>query len=333
MTNIDEVLAKLNPKTAALFRRASEIEMEMLPTPSLGINIALGGGLRYGQIHMLWGNRSGSKSSFCLALAANAQKEGKSVAWIDSEKNFDPEWARRQGANPDEIIVSQVASIAEMADASVELIRGGVDLLVVDSISALLPQSYFDNGEIKNLENTGQIGTFSKNIGAALNMMNSVNLGNTCVVLISQVRNNIGSYGASKTWMGGEAVGFLTSTIIKMWSNPNEKEAIMGKVHNGDLIINQPIGRPCTWTLNKARGKGMNMTNDYDFYFAGEDVGVDVVGEILDFALEYGLATRAGAWFYIGDEKFQGRPKAVEFLKENPTIADELYTKIMAAAG
>jgi recombination protein RecA len=326
--NIDELVGKLNPKTAALFRRASEVENRLLETPSLGLNRAIGG-VGYGRQTTIWGNRSGGKTLFCLGLAANAQKKSEGVGWIDAEKNWDKEWAARHGVNTDEVYHSPITSIADMADAGHDLIKAGIELLIVDSISALLPQSYFVEGEMKALADTGQIGTFSKNMGQAVNMFNRVNT-DTAVVLISQVRNQIGSYGASLAPMGGKAVEHMNSLQLKLWSNPSDKEAIKGNVTEGDYIVNKPIGRKVTWTVEKNRGPGMNTTGEYDLYFAGEFVGIDLGAEIIDAGIEMGIVKKGGAWYTIGDDKFQGKDKAVQFLRENMDVQERIYGDILA---
>lgn len=331
MTNIEQILSRLNPKTAEAFRIASQVENHLLPTPSLGLNIAIKG-LGYGRQTTLWGNRSGGKTMFCLMAAAQAQKEGKSVAWIDAEKNFDKSWARRLGVDTDEMIISKITSIADMADAGYDLMKEGIDVLVVDSVSALLPQSFFeDKGEMKPLANTGQIGTFSKNLGTALNMFNRVNE-HTALILISQVRTNITQTGGVPIPMGGIALQHMNSTQIKLWANPNIKEAIKGEVTNGDLVFERPVGRKTIWTVEKNRGPGMNMTGEYDLYFAGDFVGIDVVGEILDYGVEVGAVRKGGAWLYIGEEKFQGRPAAVKYLRQNTDIKEKIYQEILEKA-
>ena len=140
MTDIDEFLAKLNPKTAASFRKASSIELELLKTPSLGVNMAIGG-LGYGRFNTLYGNKGAGKTMFATQCVAEAQKDGKLAAWIDVEKQFSPEWAARLGADPHQMLVDNTTiSIAGMANKAVELILGGVDVLVIDSISQLLPR-------------------------------------------------------------------------------------------------------------------------------------------------------------------------------------------------
>jgi len=330
MTNIDEILARLNPKTAESFRKASELETEYLMTPSLGINMATGG-LRYGAIHTLWGSRSSGKSMFCLGLAREAQKNGKTVAWVDAEKNFDKVWAGRHGVDTDNMIISHTASMANTANDSVDLVKNGIDLLVIDSMSVLLPQSYFDDGEMKDLERTGQIGTFAKNFASMMNMLNNLNK-HTCIVVISQVRNKFHQYGASKSLMGGEAAEFMNSTIIKMWAPLTDKDTIKGQITNGDLILERPVGRPVTWTIDKARGPGMGQTGTYDMYFAGDNVGIDLTGEVVDFGVEFGVVKKGGAWYTVGDQRFQGRAKVVDYLKENNEIQEQLYHEILKKA-
>lgn len=329
MINIDDFLARLNPKIAAGFMKASETHNHLLKTPSLGVNRAIGG-FGYGRQSLLWGNRSGGKTAFLLQTAAIAQKDDKMVAWIDAEKNFDQAWAARLGVDPDQMAISSVTSIADAADATHDVIKAGADVVVVDSISSLLPQSYFDDdGEMKNLAKTGQIGTFSKNIGSYCNMVNNINK-DTAFILISQVRNAIGSYGASKTYMGGMSVEHMNSTVLKLWSNPSEKESIKQDVTEGNFIFKRPVGRSVTWTVDKNRGPGMNYSGDYDLYFNGTFVGIDLAGEIIDASVEFGLIKRGGAgWYTIGDTKLQGRPAASKYLRDNPDVQERLYGEII----
>lgn len=333
MTTIDEVLARLNPKTAQSFRIASEIEVEYLPTPSLGINMSIGG-LRYGGFTILYGNRGSGKTLFALECVKKAQESGKTVAWLDVEKNFTPQWARRLGVDPDKMIVdNKTISIAGMADKGVDMITAGIDVLVIDSISALLPQSYFEDPkdgkeEIKGLALTGQIGTFSKNMGQAINMLNAVNE-KTAIIMISQVRNSIGSYGASISFMGGKATEHAASTVLKLWRTPSE--VIEDEVHVGDgLLLKQPVGAPVTWTVEKNRGPGMQASNAYAIRNVGDNVGIDVTDEIVTYGVERGIIKKGGAWFTIGDEKFQGKHNVIKYLRSNPDIEEKIYGEILA---
>lgn len=340
MTTIEEMLARLNPKTAESFRKASEITVELLPTPSLGINMSIKG-LRYGGFTTLWGNRGCGKTTFALQAVAEAQKQGKMAAWIDVEKNFTPAYARKLGADPDKMLVdNRTISIADATDKCKDLLLSGFDVIVIDSISQLLPQSYFEDPkdekklkagtmkEIKGLSQTGQIGTFAKNIGQMLNILNGVNE-NACIILISQVRNNIGSYGASKTFMGGEAMQHASSTVIKLWRTPSE--TITQEVHVGDgLLLNRVVAAPVTWTIDKNRGPGMHASNSYDLYFGGDDIGIDLTSEIATYGVEYGVIKKGGAWFTLGDEKLNGKPALIQYLKDNPDIQEKVYGEILA---
>lgn len=336
MTDIEDILARLNPKTAQSFRKASEITQEILPTPSLGINMAIEG-IGYGKFTTLWGNRACGKTMFALQCVAEAQKEGKTAAWIDVEKNFNPAWAARLGADPDQILVdNQTISVAGMADKGVKMLQAGIDVLVIDSISQLLPQSYFEdakdlkegeNGELKALKDTGQIGTFSKNVGQAINMLNAVNE-KTAIIVVSQVRNQIGTYGASLSFMGGKALEHASSTIIKFWRAPSG--VIMDDVHVGDgLLLKRPVGGKVTWTVQKNRGPGMDATNDYKIYTAGDFVGIDLADEVVTFGTEYGIIKKGGAWYTIGDDKFQGDKNAATYLRENPDVLKSVYSQIL----
>lgn len=330
MTDMDKILAKLNPKVAQSFVLASQIEHELLPTPSLGLNMAIEG-IGYGRFTTLYGNRGSGKTMFALQCVAEAQKERKSVAWIDVEKNFRPSWARRLGVDPDKMHVSkQIISIADMADQSRELIKAGIDVLVVDSISQLMPQSFFeDDVEIKDLAKTGQIGTFSKNMGQAINIMNGVNE-HTAIILVSQVRNKIGSYGGGIQFMGGLALEHASSTTLKFWRTPSD--VIKEKVKIGDnLLLERPVGAPVTWTVEKNRGPGMGMSNTYDIYTAGDHIGIDLVGEIVTYGIEYGIIKKGGAWLTLGDIKLQGKPAMIDYLRENPDIAEKVYGEILNA--
>jgi recombination protein RecA len=291
-------------------------------------------GLGYGRFTTLYGNRGCGKTMFALQCIAEAQKNGKTAAWLDVEKNFNPSWARRLGVNPDEMLVdNKTISIAGMADKGVEMIQAGVDVLVIDSISQLLPQSFFEDPkdgkeELKGLKDTGQIGTFSKNIGQAINMLNSVNE-NTAIILISQVRNQIGSYGASIGFMGGKALEHANSTTLKFWRTPSD--VIERDVHVGDgLLLKRPVGAKVTWTVEKNRGPGMGMSNDYDIYTGGDFVGIDLASEVVTFGVEYGIIKKGGSWYTIGEQKFQGDKNAANHLRENPDILEKIYGEILA---
>lgn len=332
MTQVaEEILAKLDPKTRARVQLATEVDAQKQQTPSIGLNLALKGGLGYGRQILVWGNKSAGKSSFCLQMIAQAQKEGKVCAWIDSEASYSATWAQRLGVDSDALIYSSAKTINDMVDVGVQLMEAGVDILVVDSISALLPAIYFekDGEELKNLQDTKQIGAEAKDMTHAVKMLNYANK-NTLLVLISQQRNQFGSMHASHIPTGGMAVKFFSSTIVKLWSSEAEANAIKAGVLVGDKIIDQKVGRPVNWIVDYNKLGPPNLSGQYDFYYQGEMVGVDQVGETLDVAEMMGIIQRGGSWYTIGEERLQGRAKAVEYLRENPNTVKELKEKIYA---
>jgi len=207
--SIDDALAKLDPKIRKRISNGEAVKIEKQPTPSPGLNKALGGGLPYGRQVLVWGSKSSAKSSMCLQTIAMAQKEGKLCAWIDAEMSYDQEWAEKLGVNPSELIYSQARTINEMVDVSVQLMEAGVDVIVVDSITSLLPAIYFekDSDELKQLENTKQIGAESRDFSNAWKMINYANnkVKPTLFILISQARNNINAMYTSQQPTGGQS--------------------------------------------------------------------------------------------------------------------------------
>jgi recombination protein RecA len=328
---LDDILAKLDPKTRARVQSAQNVKVERQPTPSIGLNLALRGGLGYGRQVMVWGNKSAGKSSFCLQMIAVAQKEGKTCAWIDAEDSYDQEWAELLGVDSASLIHSKVKTINDMVDVSTKLMDAGVDIIVVDSISALLPAIYFekDGNELKDLQDTKQIGAEAKDMTHAVKMLNYANK-NTLLVLISQQRNQFGSMHASHIPTGGMAVKFFSSTVIKLWSSEAEANAIKAGVKVGDKIIEQRVGRPVNWIIDYNKLGPPNLSGQYDFYYQGDTLGIDAVGETLDVAEMCGIVEKGGAWYTVNKERFQGRAKAVQYLRDNPEVVLKLQEEIRA---
>ena len=329
--SLEDIMAKLDPKTRARVQSAQNVQVHKQLTPSIGLNVALKGGLGYGRQVLVWGNKSAGKSSFCLQMIAIAQQEGKTCAWIDAEASYDQSWAEQLGVDSSSLIYSQAKTVNDMVDVGVKLMEAGVDVIVVDSISALLPGIYFekDGNEMKDLQDTKQIGAEAKDMTHAVKMLNYANK-NTLLVLISQQRNQFGSMHASHIPTGGMAVKFFSSTVIKLWSSEAEANAIKAGVAVGDKIIEQRVGRPVNWIIDYNKLGPPNLSGQYDFYYQGDSLGVDRIGETLDVAEMYGLIEKGGAWYTINKERFQGRAKAVAYLRENPEVAGALIEEINA---
>jgi recombination protein RecA len=325
----EEILAKLDPKTRQRIQLATEIDVQRQPTPSIGLNQALNGGLGYGRQVLVWGNKSSGKSSFCLQVIALAQKTGRTCAWIDSESSYSAEWASKLGVDSSNVIYSPAKTVNDMVDVGTGLMKAGVDIIVVDSISALLPAIYFDKDgdDLKQLQDTKQIGAEAKDMTHAVKMLNYAN-DNTLLILISQQRNQFGSMHASHIPTGGMAVKFFSSTVVKLWSSEAEANQIKDDIQVGDKFIQQKVGRPVNWIIDYNKLGPPNLSGHYDFYYQGSRVGIDRVAEILDVAEMMGRVDRGGAWYTILGERLQGRAKAVQYLRENPEVVDTLESMI-----
>jgi recombination protein RecA len=213
-----------------------------------------------------------------------------------------------------------------MVDVGTNLMNAGVDIIVVDSISALLPAIYFDKDgdELKQLQDTKQIGAEAKDMTHAVKMLNYAN-DNTLLVLISQQRNQFGSMHASHIPTGGMAVKFFSSTVIKLWSSEAEANQIKDDIQVGDKLIQQKVGRPVNWIIDYNKLGPPNLSGHY---YQGSHVGIDRVAEVLDVAEMMGKVERGGAWYTVLGERIQGRAKAVQYLRDNPQAVDTLESMI-----
>jgi recombination protein RecA len=335
VVNVEDVLAQLNPKLRKSILVGDAVpKTEYAATPSFGLNRALNGGLPYGRQVLIWGSKSSAKSSLCLQTIALAQKEGKVCAWIDGEMSYDKDWAEKLGVDTSKLIVSQARTINEMVDVGVNLMEAGVDLIVVDSITSLLPAIYFekDSDELKQLENTKQIGAESRDFSNAWKMLNYANnkVKPTLLILISQSRNNINAMYTSQQPTGGQATKFYSSTVVKLFSSESENQAIKGKIAIGDKLIEEKIGRKVRWELQFSKTSPAFQGGEYDFYFRGDGVGVDSIGDLVDTAELMGIVSRTGAWYNLEDgTKVQGREAFVNRVKEDLNLQDSIRSKVM----
>ena len=332
--SIEDVLAQLNPKLRKSILVGDEVpKTEYAATPSHGLNRALNGGLPYGRQVLIWGSKSSAKSSLCLQTIALAQKEGKVCAWIDAEMSYDKSWAEKLGVDTSKLIVSQARTINEMVDVGVNLMEAGVDLIVVDSITSLLPAIYFekDSDELKQLENTKQIGAESRDFSNVWKMINYANnkVKPTLFILISQSRNNINAMYTSQQPTGGQATKFYSSTVVKLFSSESDNQALKGKIYVGDKAIEEKIGRKVRWELQFSKTSAAFQSGEYDFYFRGDTLGIDSVADLVDTAESLGIVERTGAWYVLPDgSKVQGRDGFVNRVREDLDLQEMIKTKI-----
>jgi recombination protein RecA len=331
--SIEEALAQLDPRIRKGVGNGVGISITTQPTPSVGLNRALNGGLPYGRQVLVWGSKSSAKSSLCLQTIAEAQKDGKLCAWIDAEMSYSEEWAVKLGVDPEKLIYSQARTINEMVDVGVALMEAGVDIVVVDSITSLLPAIYFEKGsdELKQLENTKQIGAESRDFSNAWKMINYANNKTkpTLFILISQSRNNINAMYTSQQPSGGQATKFYSSTVIKLFSSESDNQALKGKIQVGDKLIEEKIGRKIRWELQFSKTSPGFQSGEYDFYFRGDRLGIDSVGDLVDTAELAGIVNRTGAWYQLEDgSKIQGRDGFIERVREDIDLQNSLREKL-----
>ena len=330
---IEEALAKLDPKIRKSLSNGEGIFTETQATPSHGLNKALNGGLPYGRQVLIWGSKSSAKSSMCLQIIGMAQKEGKLCAWIDAEMSYSEDWAVKLGVDPEQLIYSQARTINEMVDVAVALMEAGVDLIVVDSITSLLPAIYFEKGteDLKQLENTKQIGAESRDFSNAWKMINYANnkVKPTLFILISQSRNNINAMYTSQQPSGGQATKFYSSTVIKLFSSESDNQAIKGKIPVGDKLIEEKVGRKIRWELQFSKTSAGFQSGEYDFYFRGDSIGLDEIADLVDTAELSGIVERTGAWYLLPDgSKVQGRDGFINKVREDEELRNSIKEKL-----
>lgn len=328
MTNLEDVLSKLSKTTRKRIQLANEVELTRLPLASLGLTEALGGGIGLGRQTLVWGSKSAGKTALILQSMAVWQTLGYVCALIDVEDTFDPAWAARLGIDTEKLIVSKVKSTDQLVEVCIDMINSGVDIICVDSITALVPLSWFEkNGELKGLDGTNQIGGQAVDLARALKLLNGANK-NTAIILISQTRNKINTYGASLEPTGGQSVAFYSTSSIKLYASKSDKEQKKQEIMQNGRLVEVPVAREVTFTVDYNKIGPPSQTGSYDFYYAGPEIGVDLVGETISLALSYNIIKQSGAWFKYDEMQWQGKPAAINYFRGNPDDLEDLKNRI-----
>ncbi len=289
-------------------------KVEVIPTGSLSLDLALGiGGLPRGRIVEIYGPESSGKTTVSLHVIAEAQKLGGEVAFIDAEHALDPIYAQKLGVDIDRLIVSQPDTGEQALEIAEALARSGaVDVIVVDSVAALVPQA-----EIAGVMGDSHVGLHARLMSQALRKLTSViHKSNTVAIFINQLREKVGvMYGNPEVTTGGRALKFYSSVRIDV----RRVEAIK----DGSSIVG-----------NRTRAKVVKNKLAPPFKEAEFDImfgeGISKEGNILDAAVEYGVIQKGGAWFsYDGQHIGQGRDKAKEYMRSNPDFTDMVYKMII----
>ncbi|MEI6985651.1 MAG: recombinase RecA [Rhodospirillaceae bacterium] len=298
--------------------REALVEIEVVSTGSLGLDIALGiGGLPRGRVVEIYGPESSGKTTLALHAIAQAQKNGGTCAFIDAEHALDPGYARKLGVNVDEVLISQPDAGEQALEIADTLVRSGaIDVLVVDSVAALVPRAELD-GEMGD----SHVGLHARLMSQALRKLTgSISRSKTTVIFINQIRLKIGvMFGSPETTTGGNALKFYASVRLDIRR--------IGAIKDRDAIV----GNQTRVKVVKNKMAPPFRVVEFDIMY-GE--GISKVGELLDLGVQAGVVEKSGAWLsYDGIRVGQGRENAKNFLRANPEMADAIEKKIRANAG
>ena len=328
MSNFDEFLLTLDPRIAKTFKTAKETDNELLPLASRGLTEDLNGGIGKGRMALVYGNTSAGKSALLMQSLGMWQEMGQVCIYADVEGTWDNAWAESLGVDTSKVILVQERSVSKIYNKVRPLLEAGADALIIDSISMILSDAFIDDdGHGKDLEKQIQMGAQSKAIARMTNALHYSNE-RTAIALISQTTTEIGQTYTKQVPTGGKKPMFASSQIIKLTSSNTDAKQIKGKVHVGNKIIEVPIGRKVDTVVEKNKLGPQGGASSYDFYYRGDYVGVDHIGEAIDEAVKFGVITKGGAWFNKGEMKFQGRDNVVTHYRSCPDDLDELVREV-----
>jgi recombination protein RecA len=290
------------------------IDVTVIPSGSLGVDIALGiGGYPRGRVIEIYGPESSGKTTLAIHAMAEAQKAGGIAAFIDAEHAFDRSYAEKLGVDVENLLISQPDNGEQALEIVDALIRSGaIDIIVIDSVAALTPKA-----EIEGEMGDSKLGLQARLMSQALRKLTAnINRTNTCCMFINQLREKIGvMFGSPETTTGGNALKFYSSVRIDIRKTQQIKEGeeILGTRTRVKIVKNK-LAPP----FKKA---------DFDIMY-GE--GISLTGEIVDLGVELEIIKKSGSWFSYGDTKLgQGRDAVKALLKDNPELIQELKDKIM----
>ena len=290
----------------------------VIPTGSVALDVALGvGGLPRGRVVEIYGPESSGKTTVALHAVANAQKAGGNAAFIDAEHALDPEYARKLGVDVDNPLVSQPDTGEQALEIADMLIRsGGLDIIVIDSVAALVPKAEID-GEMGD----SHVGLQARLMSQALRKITgALSATGTTAIFINQLREKIGVFfGSPETTTGGKALKFYASVRIDIRR--------IGALKDGD----QTVGNRTKVKVVKNKMAPPFKVAEFDILY-GE--GISREGGLLDLGVDTGVVRKSGAWYTYGtDQLGQGKENSRNFLKDNPQLAAEIEEKILAALG
>lgn len=292
----------------------SALNIDVIPSGSIKIDAALGiGGFPKGRIIEIFGPESSGKTTIALHAIASCQAKGGRAAFIDAEHAIDPVYAKNLGVNIEELLLSQPDSGEQGLEICEMLVRSGaIDLIVVDSVAALVPQAELD-GEMGD----AQVGLQARLMSKAMRKMSgAMNKGECTVIFINQLREKVGiSYGNPETTPGGRALKFYSSIRLDIRKSEATKVGadVVGNKVNVKVVKNKVAPPFKVATVDIVYGEGISY-----------------VAEVIDLAVDYDIIAKAGAWFsYNGEKLGQGKENAKAFLKENNALFKEIEAKVL----
>ncbi len=323
MKAIDLAMAQIEKQFGAgsimKLGEAHKIDVATIPTGSLSLDLALGGGLPQGRIIEIYGPESSGKTTLALHAVAEVQKSGGTAAFIDAEHALDPEYAGRIGINLNTLLISQPDTGEQALEIVETLVRSSaVDIVVVDSVAALVPRA-----EIEGDMGDAHVGLQARLMSQALRKLTGViSKSKTTVVFINQLRIKIGvMFGNPETTAGGQALKYYAS--VRMDIRGSEQ------IKDGDVSI----GKHVKVKIVKNKVAAPFKVAEFDIMF---NEGISTSGDMIDLAVKYGLVVKSGAWYAYKDEKIgQGREAAKQYLKDHPDLMktfDKEIRKMAAAA-
>jgi recombination protein RecA len=298
--------------------KRERVEIDTIPSGSLGLDIALGiGGLPRGRVVEIYGPESSGKTTLALHAIAEAQKRGGTCAFVDAEHALDPIYARKLGVNIDDLLISQPDAGEQALEIADTLVRSGaVDILVIDSVAALVPRAELD-GEMGDVQPGSQARLMSQ---ALRKLTSSISRSNTMVIFINQIRMKIGvMYGSPETTSGGNALKFYASVRldIRRIGAIKERDEVIGNQTRVKVVKNK-LAPPFKQV-------------EFDIMY-GE--GVSKMGELIDLGVKANVVEKSGSWFSYDSQRIgQGRENAKTFLKQNPEMAAKIEAAIRGNAG
>ncbi len=297
----------------------AHVHVPVIPTGSLGLDLALGiGGVPRGRVTEIFGPESSGKTTLALHIIAECQKLGGTAAFIDAEHALDVKYAARLGVKTDELLVSQPDHGEQALDIADMLVRSGaVDIVVIDSVAALIPQTELDGAMGET-----QVGAQARLMSHAMRKLTgSIHKSRACVVFINQIRMKIGQmgYGSPETTTGGQALKFYSSVRmdIRRMQTLKDRDESYGSLTRVKVVKNK-MAPP----FQEAK---------FDIIWG---TGISRSGEVLDMAVDAGIVDKSGAWFAYGSEKLgQGRDRVRELLDNDLALRDEIEAKVKEHLG